>query len=136
MLIALFAIPLSTAVRFLLFTPRLQLILPIIAQPFCIVILLRRPFLISWPQVECDSAPTLVNPISASVQSNGKKRLILDLQHPNYFVMKSKVKFEDAKTMLFSFVDTSKNWLFSFDVKSGYHHIDIFPPDQEFLGFS
>ena len=136
MLIALFAIPLSTAVRFLLFTPRLQLILPIIAQPFGIAILLRRPFLISWPQVECDSAPTLVNLISASVQSNGKKRLILDLQHPNYFVIKSKVKCEDAKTMLFSFVDTSKNWLFSFDVKSDYHHIDIFPPDQEFLGFS
>ena len=22
------------------------------------------------------------------------------------------------------------------DIKSGYHHIDIFPPDQEFLGFS
>ena len=27
-------------------------------------------------------------------------------------------------------------WLFSFDIKSGYHHVDIFPPDQEFLGFS
>ena len=129
MLIALFAIPLSTAIRFLLFTPRLQLTLPIIAHPFCIAILLRRPFLISWPQVECDSAPTVVNPLSASVQSNGKKRLNLDLQHPNYFVMKSKVKFEDSKTMLFSFVDTSQNWLFSFDIKSGYHHIDIFPPD-------
>ena len=50
--------------------------------------------------------------------------------------MKSKVKFEDAKTMLFSFVDTSQNWLFSFDIRSGYHHIDIFPPDQESLGFS
>ena len=58
--------------------------------------------------VECDSAPTVVNPLSVSVQSNGKKkkRLILDLRHPNYFVMKSKVKFEDAKTMLFSFVDS------------------------------
>ena len=74
MLIALFAIPLSTAIRFFLFTPRLQFILPIIAQPFCIAILLRRPFLISWPQVECDSAPTVVNPLSASVQSNGKKK--------------------------------------------------------------
>ena len=74
MLIALFAIPLSTAIRFFLFTPRLQLILPIIAQPFCIAILLRRPFRISWPHAECDSAPTVVNPLSASVQSNGKKK--------------------------------------------------------------
>ena len=74
MLIALFAIPLSTAIRFFLFTPRLPFILPIIAQPLCVAILLRRPFLISWPQVECDSAPTVVNPLSASVQSNGKKK--------------------------------------------------------------
>ena len=35
--------------------------------------------------------------IGASIQSNGKKRLILDLHYPNYFVMKSKVKFEDVK---------------------------------------
>ena len=38
--------------------------------------------------------------------------------------------------MLYSFVDCSQNWLFSFDIKSGYHHIDIIPPDQGFLGFS
>ena len=74
MLIALLAIPLLTAIRFLLFTPRLQLILPIIAQPFCIAILLHRPFLIPWPQVECDSAPTVVNALLVSVQSNGKKK--------------------------------------------------------------
>ena len=74
MLIALFAIPLSTAIRFLLFTPRPELILKIIAQPCCIAILLRRQFLISWPQVQCNSAPTVVNPLSASLQSNGKKK--------------------------------------------------------------
>ena len=38
--------------------------------------------------------------------------------------------------MLYSFIDCSQNWLFSFDIKSGFHHIDNFPPDQEFLGFS
>ena len=88
--------------------------------------------------VECGCAPTVVNPLSVSIQANGKKRLILDLRYPNQFVKKSKIKFEDAKTMLYSFIDCSQNWLFSFDIKSrsGYHHIDIFPPDQEFLGFS
>ena len=50
--------------------------------------------------------------------------------------MKSKVNLEDTKTVLFSFVDTSQNWRFSLDIKPGYHHIDIFPPDQEILGFS
>ena len=86
--------------------------------------------------VESGCAPTVVNPFSVSIQANGKKRLILDLRFPNQFVRKSKIKFKDAKTMLYSFIDCSQNWLFSFDIKSGYHHIDIFPPDQEFLGFS
>ena len=78
----------------------------------------------------------MVNPLSVSIQANGKKRLMLDLRYPNQFVKKSKIKFEDAKTMLYSFVDCSQNWLFSFDIKSGYPHTDIFLPDQEFLGFS
>ena len=38
--------------------------------------------------------------------------------------------------MLYSFVECSQNWLFSLNIKSGYHHIDIFPPDQEFSCFS
>ena len=80
--------------------------------------------------VECESAPTVVNPLSVAIQSNGKKRLILDLRHPNYFVMKSKVKFEDAKTMLFSFVDSSQNWLFFFRYQiwlSSYRHFSAGP---------
>jgi hypothetical protein len=32
--------------------------------------------------VECGLAPTVVNPLSVSFQSNGKKRLILDLRYP------------------------------------------------------
>ena len=50
--------------------------------------------------VEYGCAPTVVNPLSVSIQANGKKRLILDLRYPNQFVKKSKIKFEDAKTML------------------------------------
>ena len=86
--------------------------------------------------VECSSPPSVINPLSVSIQSNGKKRLILDLRYPNSFVKKFTIKFEDAKTMLSSFIDHSQNWFYSFDIKSGYHHIDIFPPDQDFLGFS
>ena len=37
--------------------------------------------------------------------------------------------------MLFSFVDTSQNWLFLFDIRSGYHHIDIFRLTKSFLVF-
>ena len=28
------------------------------------------------------------------------------------------------------------HFIFPFDIKSGYHHVDIFPPHQSFLGFS
>ena len=44
----------------------------------------------------------MVNPLSVSVQSSGKKRLILDLRH--FFVNKPKIKFEDAQSMLIFFL--------------------------------
>ena len=62
----------------------------------------------------------------------GKKRLILDLRHVNFFVNKSKIKLEDAQSMLNSFIGESPNlWAFS-----GYHHIEIYLSHQKFLGFS
>ena len=86
--------------------------------------------------VECPFPPVVVNPLSVSVKSNRKKRLILDLQHVNVFVKKSKNKFEDAKSFLQCLLARPTAWACSFDIKSGYHHIEIFEPDQEFLGFS
>ena len=44
--------------------------------------------------VECLNAPIVVNPLSVSVQSSGKKRLILDLQYRNSFLKKFKITFE------------------------------------------
>jgi hypothetical protein len=86
--------------------------------------------------VGCDKAPIVVNPLSVSIQSSGKKRLILDLRYPNELLKKFKVKFEDSRSMLCLLMECPQNWLFSFDIKSGYHHIDIFPVDQQYLGFS
>ena len=77
-----------------------------------------------------------MNPLSVSFQSNWKKRLILDLRHVNFFVKKSKIKFEDAKSFLECLVASPCAWACSFDIKSGYHHIEIFESDQQFLGFS
>ena len=84
--------------------------------------------------VDSGCAPTVVNPLSVSIQPNGKKRLILDL-YPNQ-LFRNKINFKDAKTILYSFVSFPQHWLFFFEIKSGYHHIDIFPPDQKFSGFS
>ena len=62
--------------------------------------------------LECPTPPTAVNPLSVSVQSNGKKHLILDLRYSNAYIKKSRVKFEDAKAMLGLLVNPAQYWMF------------------------
>lgn len=90
--------------------------------------------LVSHRIFELDSLPHNVNPLSVSVQSSGKKHSILDLRLINKHLWKQSVKFEDLKVVL-NYLDRG-HFLFSFDIMSGYHHIEIFPPHQSFLGFS
>ena len=76
----------------------------------------------------------VVNPLSVSVQSCGKKCLMLDLRYVNQHIFKQKFKFEDWRVGLDYF---EKGCYFTkFDLKSGYHHLDIFPEHQPYLGFS
>jgi len=84
--------------------------------------------------VEVPFIPHIVNPLSVSIQSSGKKRLILNLRHVNQCVWKETNKFEDWRVL--STYVTKGGFLFNFDLKSGYHHIDIFPEHQTYLGFS
>lgn len=84
--------------------------------------------------VECSNKPFVVNPLSVSVQNSGKKRLILDLRHVNCHLWKSSVKFEDIRIAM-QFIE-EKCYCFQFDIHSAYHHLDIFDPHTEFLGFS
>jgi len=76
----------------------------------------------------------VINPLSVSVQSSGKKRLILDLRYINKFILKKKFRFEDYRKALEYF--RQGGYASKFDLKSGYHHIDIFPSHRDFLGFS
>ena len=78
--------------------------------------------------------PLVVNPLSVSVQATGKKRLILDLRYVNKCLRKMRVKYEDWKIALSYFMKEA--FMFSFDLKSGYHHIEIFKVHQTYLGFS
>ena len=82
--------------------------------------------------VEVPFKPHVVNPLSVS-SNKGKHRLILDLRYDNDHLEKRKVKFEDWKT--FQNYISSENYLFKFDLKSGYHHIEIFQPHLTYLGF-
>ena len=47
---------------------------------------------------------------------------------------KEKIKFEDYRTAL-QYIE-KQGYMFSFNLKSGYHHIDIHSSQFEFLGFS
>ena len=72
--------------------------------------------------------------MSVSVQANGKKRLILDLRYVNKFLRKVHVKYEDWKTAMSYF--SRGAYKFSFHLKSGYHHVQIFEGHQTYFGFS
>ena len=82
--------------------------------------------------VEIPFKPHVVSPLSVST-NKGKTRLILDLRYVNLHVWKERVKFEDWKVFL-NYL-SKEGSIFSFDLKSGYHHVDICPPHETFLGF-
>ena len=67
-------------------------------------------------------------------QSSGKYRLILDLSYLNRFIWKQSVRFKDIRTVLHLF--QSGYFFFTFDLKSGYHHVKRFPHHCQYLGFS
>ena len=77
--------------------------------------------------------PACVNPLTVSINKQGKKRLILDLRIPNKLIWKQRVKFEDWKYAINYFEKGS--FMFKFDLKNGYFHIDISHAHQTYLGF-
>ena len=80
--------------------------------------------------------PYVVSPLSVAEDARGKKRLILDLSFLNQFVWKEKIKFDDWK-IFEQFVEANgQGYLFKFDLKSGYHHVNIHEASQKFLGFA
>ena len=78
--------------------------------------------------------PHVINPLSVAFNSQGKRRLILDLRHVNKHLFKFCVKYE-AFDVLKNYI-TKGGFMVKFDLKSGYHHINIFEEHQTFLGFS
>jgi len=83
---------------------------------------------------KCLEPPYVVNPLTVSVQSSGKKRLILDLRVVNKHIWKQSVKYEDLKIAL-SYLQRGF-YMFKFDLTSAYHFINIYEGHTKFLGFS
>ena len=62
-----------------------------------------------------------------------KLRLILDLRYVNSFLSKTSFRYEDIKTAAALF--NKGDYFFVFDLRSDYHHIDIAPSYEQYLGF-
>ena len=90
--------------------------------------------ILSGSVVQVSSHPHVVNPLSVSIQSFGKKWLILDLRHVNKHIWKEKFKFEDSRNPYVYL--PFDHFMFKFDLKSGYHYIVFLQEHQTFLGFS
>ena len=79
------------------------------------------------------SPQRIVNPLTVAIK-NGKKRLVLDLRLINKKVYQQKCKIEGAETLA-KYLPKAK-FLYGFDLKAGYHHVDICPEQWELLGFA
>ena len=83
--------------------------------------------------IEVFSRPYCCNPLSVVV--GRKLRLVLDLSRSvNPFVKKFKFKYEGLPTLAVMFRENF--WFFTFDIESGYHHLDINSNFWKFVGFS
>lgn len=62
-----------------------------------------------------------------------KWRLVLDLRHLNSYCVDRKVRFETLKNL--RRLVRPDDWMFSFDLKDGYHAIGIHPRDRKYFTF-
>ena len=83
---------------------------------------------------EKEKAPLVVNPLTIAFNKEGKARLVLDCRHINFCIFKFKFKLEDASVARYLF--KQGDFAFTFDLKSAYHHINIFEEHKKYLGFS
>ena len=83
---------------------------------------------------EVQSTPYVVNPLTVAYNRNGKPRLVLGCRHVNDYLHQFKVKYEDISVAETLF--DNNTFMYTFDLKGAYHHIDIFSEHTTYLGFS
>ena len=80
-----------------------------------------------------EACPHICSPLSVVVNPEGKKRLVINLRYLNQFLKKESFKYEDLRTLLSLL--KAQDYLCKFDLKSGYHHVDITTLHWKYLGF-
>ena len=78
--------------------------------------------------------PKVVNPLTVAYNRKGKPRLVLDCRHINKHLHTFKYKYEDIKVAEDMF--EIRSFLFTFDIRSAYHSININKGSRTWLGFS
>ena len=78
--------------------------------------------------------PLVCSPLQVVSKDEGKRRLVIDLRYVNGFLHKFKFKYEGLD-LAAQYLEEG-HWLSTFDLKSGYHHIEIHPDYWSYLGFS
>ena len=76
----------------------------------------------------------ICSPLGVVPKKNGKLRLILDLRYLNKHLSVRKFKYEDL--LVVSQIAAKGDWFITFDLRNGYHHIDIGREHWKYLGFS
>ena len=64
-----------------------------------------------------------------------KKPLILDLRYVNDHLFNNKIKFDNWSSFQ-NYLEGNKAYLFKFNLKSRYYHVDIFDEHQTFLALA
>jgi len=75
----------------------------------------------------------LCSPLSVVANATGKLCLVLNLKYLNNYLHVIGFKYEDLRTVALMF--EADEYLFKFDLKSGYHYVDVHPEYHKFLGF-
>lgn len=91
---------------------------------------LRCGVLIPWPFE--DSRPAVVMAMAVVKNSHGKARLILDGRPVNRYLQHIPFKYATASDAMR--LMAPDGWLFTLDVKAGYHHILLHPVDWTYVG--
>ena len=81
---------------------------------------------------ELDQKPYYCN--SLTIAESRKLRLNLDLRHVNSFIKQNKFRYENI-TLHQKFWVKEINHFATFDLSSGYHHIEIHPEHRKYLRF-
>ena len=73
--------------------------------------------------VKVQDTPFICSPLSVVANTQGKLQLVVNLRYLNQYLWTDKFKYEDLWVAMLMF--QKGNFVFSFDLKSGYHHVDI-----------